>query len=162
MAWWKRLGDLGDLDSRTIKTPPVSTAEIPLVKGTSLRKLNAKDIETIKCIELQLISAGVLADGGEGIEVVDSFEEILQIAADQGLSNVADLIKDLDLDERISHSTGGDNLLLDELDDYADIGYTKPGSSSEMGNSDVEIFDGGNGEIFIRLPDGTVISGSRS
>ncbi len=156
MAWWKRFIYQEKVESRELKTPEVDVKDVDKVKNVSLRKLNDKDKEAIHKLERELLAAGVLAPREEAIEITDRLEDILKVAYEQGLANVQDLVGDFELDERISSGTGGNNLMLDEIDDYEDTVYDlyEEGKTSTPGIS-VEA-DNRAGDVALRLPDGSI------
>jgi len=159
MAWWKRFINQPKVDSREVKTPELDVRDVSKVKNVSVKKLNERDKEAIKKIEKELLTAGVLAPREESFTITDRLEDILQAAYDQGLANVQDLIGDFELDARLSAGEGGDNLMLEEFDEYEDKVYDlyEETESVEKGIS-VEAEDE-DGAVALRLPDGSTIYG---
>jgi len=159
MAWWKRISKQPLVDNRVIKTPKMDTKEIAQVKEISLKHLNNRDIETIKKIQDELLAAGVLAPKEESIEITDKFEDILTAAYEQGLRNVDELVRDFALNDELSAGTGGDNLLLDGVDDYEDTVYDVYEETIKQESViSVEANDG-DGGVALRLPDGSTVYG---
>lgn len=159
MAWWNKFSKQPVVDNRVVKTPRMDTKEIAQVKEISLKQLNNRDIETIKKIQDELLAAGVLAPKEESIEITDQFEDILQAAYEQGLRNVDELVRDFALNEELSSGIGGDNLLLDEIDDYEDTVYDVY-EAPEKQDSVISVeANSEDGNVALRMPDGSTVYG---
>lgn len=165
MAWWNffRKGKKNkraepqekQIITRVLDTPPLDQKSLLKFPRSTIKPLNDKDILIIKKIETELLSAGVLAPKEGSFDITERLEDILDAVNAQGLENVKGLIRDQDLDELLSSSTGGENLLLDDSDDDETLELPEEDYSPLL---DVEPRND-EGSVALRLPNGETIYG---
>jgi len=158
--WWNRSKPDKSQENRIIKRPPLDTTGISKVPSAPLKELNARDIDAIKDIEASLIKAGVIGEKGEIIETPERIDDVLDEVARKGSENVRELLGDPNFNiDLLLQENSGENFLIEEVDDDEYIAYDGFNETEDTSDSFTIEPEGVDGDIALRLPDGTTIFG---
>lgn len=158
MSWWKKVRKQNL--TRELEVPKVDPQKVQVLKLSGVKHMSHEDRSIVQSLRNELTASGFL-DREELVElkpIDDDIESVFQLAGEQGTRTTSALpTYDSDLDDEISAGVGGQNLLLDDLDDYDDAAfdvYKTLKSFDKVSFSKAE-----DDSIELKLPDGSVIYG---
>lgn len=158
MGWWQRT-DKQKVD-RVLRIPKVDVAKAQTIKLSGIKGMSSEDRSVVELLKIELTASGFL-DREETIvfkAIDDDGESVFQQAGAQGnAATIALPTYDADLDALISAAIGGENMLLDESDDYDEEQFDVYKKLERVNSVSVSKTD--DDGIELRLPDGTIIQG---
>lgn len=159
MPWWKRVKV--EKVGRELELPKVDPEKLQAMNLTGVKHMSRDDRAMVELLKDELTASGVL-DRQElpTFRPIDADgDRVFREAGEQGTRTTQGLpTYDSELDEEISSGSGGENLLLDGIDDYEDAAFDVYKTLKDFDHIDVNKNDDDN-SLSLRLPDGSVIKG---
>ena len=158
MGWWGR-AEKRQVD-RVLKVPKVDSKKVQIIKLSSIKAMSTEDRSVVELLKIELTASGFLERDEEIIftAIDDDGDSVFEKAGAQGNKAALSLpTYDADLDAVISSGIGGENMLLDESDDYDERSFNV---YQKLGRFDsVKVDKTDENSVELRLPDGTIIQG---
>jgi hypothetical protein len=159
MPWWKRVKV--EKVGRELELPKVDAEKLQAMKLTGVKQMSRDDRAMVELLKDELTASGVL-DRQElpTFRPIDADgDRVFREAGEQGTRTTKGLpTYDSELDEEISSGSGGENLLLDGIDDYEDAAFDVYETLKDFNHVDVNK-NKEDDSLSLRLPDGSVIKG---
>lgn len=156
MSWWKRVAKvrLG----RELEVPKVDAEKLETIRLAS-KHMSQEDRDKIKALRNELTASGFLDREEEvSFEAEADMESAFQLAGEQGVAATSQLpTYNQELDDEISSATGGENMLLDDFDEYEGEAFDV--YQTLRGFDKVSVSKTDDSSIELRLPDGSIIQG---
>ena len=158
MSLWRRVKK--HRVTRELIVPKVDAEKLQELKLSGVKHMSKDDRAIVQSLRSELTASGFL-DREELVElkpIDDDIENVFQLAGAQGTRTTSELpTYDSELDDEISSGIGGQNLLLDDLDDYDEEALDVYKTLKSFDRVRVSKTD--DDAVELRLPDGTVIQG---
>jgi hypothetical protein len=158
MSLWRRVKK--QRVTRELRVPKVDAKKLEELKVSRLKHLSQDDRAMVQSLKNELTASGFL-DREELIElkpIDDDIDNLFQLAGEQGTTTTSQLPSyDSELDDEISAGEGGQNLLLDDLDDYDEEAFDVYKTLKTFDRVSVSKTE--DDSVEVRLPDGTIIQG---